>query len=152
MFFDGLDATDGQILSHLIANGRISYSDLGEAVGLSRVAVRARIQALEEKGIIEGYTTILNPQKISGAISCYFDVETAPDTFAQVANSLQEEPLITQLYQLSGPCRLHVHAVAANQQELEYLLTEVMQKLPGLRRLEQNVILSRLKDVKGLRL
>ena len=32
-----------------------------------------RVQTLEQKGIIEEYTTIINPQKISGAISCYFE-------------------------------------------------------------------------------
>lgn len=152
MFLDGLDEMDRKILSLLIENGRMSYSDLGEAVSLSRVAVRARVQALEERGIIEGYTTILNPQKISGAISCYFDIETEPSTFAIVSERLCTEPIVTQLYQISGSCRLHVHAVAASQAELEHLLCSVLGTLPGIRKLEQNVILSRLKDVKGLRL
>lgn len=39
----------------------MSYSDLGQAVGLSRVAVKARVRALEERGVIEEYTTIVNP-------------------------------------------------------------------------------------------
>ncbi len=152
MFLDGLDETDRKILSLLIENGRMRYSDLGDAVSLSRVAVRARVQALEERGIIEGYTTILNPQKISGAVSCYFDMETEPASFAAVCRALCAEPLITQLYQISGSCRLHIHAVCANQAELEYLLSHVLEPLPGIRKLEQNVILLRLKDVKGLRL
>ena len=50
-------------------------------IGISRVAVKARIQALENKGIIEEYTTIINPQKINGAVSCYFEIETKPDSF-----------------------------------------------------------------------
>ena len=50
-------------------------------IGISRVAVKALIQALENKGIIEEYTTIINPQKINGAVSCYFEIETKPDSF-----------------------------------------------------------------------
>ena len=53
MFFDGLDELDQKILELLIQNARISYSDIGEKIGLSRVAVRTRVQALEQKGIIE---------------------------------------------------------------------------------------------------
>ena len=40
--------------------------------------MKARIDALEKKGIIEEYTTIINPQKISGAVSCYFEIEAEP--------------------------------------------------------------------------
>ena len=72
VFLNGLDQTDQALLALLIENARLSYSELGEQVGLSRVSVKARVQAMEEKGIIEEYTTIINPQKISGAVSCFF--------------------------------------------------------------------------------
>ena len=78
MFLDGLNELDQKILSLLIENARLSYSEIGERVGLSRVAVKARIQGMEESGIIEEYTAVVNPQKISGAVSCYFDIETRP--------------------------------------------------------------------------
>ena len=76
MYLDGLDELDQKIIRLLIENARISYSDIGEETGISRVAVKARIQALEKRGVIEEYTTIINPQKISGAVSCYFEIET----------------------------------------------------------------------------
>ena len=66
MYLDGLDTLDQKIVRLLIENARISYSDIGEKIGISRVAVKARIQTLEQKGIIEEYTTVINPQKISG--------------------------------------------------------------------------------------
>ena len=68
MFLDGLDQLDQKIVELLIRNARMSYSDIGQEIGISRVAVKSRIQALEQKGIIEEYTTIINPQKISGAV------------------------------------------------------------------------------------
>ena len=63
MYLDGLDELDQKIIRLLIENARISYSDIGEETGISRVAVKARIQALEKRGVIEEYTTIINPQK-----------------------------------------------------------------------------------------
>ena len=152
MYLDGLDGLDQKIVGLLIENARISYSDIGEKIGISRVAVKARIQALEQKGIIEEYTTIINPQKISGAVSCYFEIETEPAQLARVTEILNEDPMVTQIYRVTGRSKLHVHAVAAGQEEMERFMTEVMDRLPGVTELSCNTILSRIKDIKGLRL
>lgn len=152
MFLSGLDETDRRLVELLIHNARASYSELGEAVGLSRVAVKARIRTLEERGVIEEYTTIVNPQKISGAISCYFELEVEPASFDGVVERLKENDTVTQIYQVSGRNRLHVHAVAAGQEELEAFLDGVVHRLPGVSGLSCNIILSRIKDIKGLRL
>ena len=49
-YFDELDQ---KIVQLLIKNARLSYSDIGKEVGISRVAVKARIQALEKKGLLK---------------------------------------------------------------------------------------------------
>ena len=152
MYLDGLDGLDQKIVGLLIENARISYSDIGERIGISRVAVKARIQALEQKGIIEEYTTVINPQKISGAVSCYFELEVEPAQFSAVVDTLRASDTVTQIYQVSGRNKLHVHAVAAGQGELEDFLDRVIHRLPGVASLSCNIILSRIKDIKGLRL
>lgn len=152
MFLDNLDALDQKIVRLLIENARASYSEIGEKVGISRVAVKARIQALEQRGVIEEYTTIINPQKISGAVSCYFEIETLPETLAQVIETLRQNETITQVYRVTGKDKLHVHAVAASSDEMERLIREVMDPLPGVISCSCNIILSRIKDIKGLRL
>lgn len=152
MFLDGLDELDQKILRLLIENARMSYSQIGEIAGISRVAVKARIQALEKRGIIEEYTTVINPQKISGALSCYFEIETLPETLGQVTQILNQNETITQIYRVTGKDKLHVHAVAASPEEMENLLREVIDPLPGVISCSCNMILSRIKDIKGLRL
>ena len=131
MFMDGLDELDQKIVDLLIQNARMSYSEIGQQVGISRVAVKMRVQALEQKGIIEEYTTIINPQKISGAVSCYFEIETKPDTLAEVAGILEKNDTVTQIYRVTGKSRLHVHAVASSNEEMEKLICNTMDKLPG---------------------
>ena len=152
MFLDGLDSLDQQIIGLLIENARISYSDIGQKVGISRVAVKARIQALEQRGIIEEYTTIINPQKISGAMSCYFEIETLPETLGRVTELLEQNQVITQIYRVTGKNKLHVHAVASSNEELEHLISQVIDSLPGIVSCDCSMILSRIKDIKGLRL
>ena len=152
MFLDGLDELDQQIVKLLIRNARMSYSEIGQKIGISRVAVRSRVQALEQAGIIEEYTTVINPQKISGAISCYFEIETVPDTLPEVAALLEQNDTVTQIYRVTGKSKLHVHAVASSSEEMEELMYGTMDKLPGVVECSCNMILSRIKDIKGLRL
>ena len=152
MFLEGLDELDQKIVELLIQNARMSYSEIAQQVGISRVAVKMRVQSLEQRGILEGYTAIVNPQKISGAVSCYFEIETKPETFNQVIGLLNENEAVTQLYHVTGPNRLHVHAVAQSGEAMEKLLRQVIVPLPGVVRCECSVILSRIKDHKGLRL
>ncbi len=152
MYLDGLDELDQKIVRLLIENARVSYSDVGEKIGISRVAVKARIQALEQKGIIEEYTTVINPQKISGAVSCYFEIETVPDWLPRVTEILKRQDTVTQIYRVTGKDKLHVHAVAASADEMESFLNTVIDTLPGVLTCSCNMILSRIKDIKGLRL
>ena len=187
MYLSGLDELDRKILDLLTQNARYSYSELGERLGLSRVAIKnrmdaleqrgviegytvivnpqrangaiscyyeieARPDALEQRGVIEGYTVIVNPQRANGAISCYYEIEARPDALAEVVRLLDACPTVTQIYRMTGECRLHVHAVAASQDELEQLTTQVLDRLPGVLSLRTNVILKRIKDIKGLRL
>ena len=67
-------------------------------------------------------------------------------------NILNKNDLVTQIYQVSGRSKLHVHAVAAGNEEMEEFLNCVIYSLPGIREMSCNVILSRIKDIKGLRL
>ena len=143
MFLEGLDALDQKIVRLLIENARITYSQIGQQVGISRVAAKMRVQALEARGVIEEYTAVINPQKISGAVSCYFEIET---------QRLAACDTITQIYRVTGRCKLHVHAVAAGAAEMEKLIAEVIDPLPGVVRCDCSTILSRIKDIKGLRL
>lgn len=152
MVLNGLDALDRRLVDLLTQNARYTYSELGERLGLSRVAIKNRMDALEQRGVIEGYTVIVNPQRLGSAVSCYYEIETRPEALPRVIAALQDCPSITQIYRVTGACRLHVHAVAASQEELETLTREVLDQLSGVEHIESSVILSRVKDVKGLRL
>ena len=62
MQITGMDQTDSRILELLKENARLSYSEIGETVGLSRVTVKRRIEQMEKSGIIKGYHAIVDPE------------------------------------------------------------------------------------------
>ena len=115
MYLSGLDEIDRKMRDLLTQNARYTYSELGERLGLSRVAIKNRMDALEQRGVIEGYTVIVNPQRLGSAVSCYYEIETRPEALPRVIAALQDCPSITQAYRVTGACRVHGRAGAASE-------------------------------------
>lgn len=147
-----LDELDRNIISILNKNGRISYTDLAKEIGLSRVAVQARINALMEEGVIERFTAVINPSKIGIDVSAFFNVEVEPKYLHQVAEELSNEPYVTSLYHMTGPSKLHMHGLFRNNQEMESFLKEKLYKLPGIMSVDCQVLITRYKSRFGMRL
>ncbi|MCY7617901.1 MULTISPECIES: Lrp/AsnC family transcriptional regulator [Bacillus] len=147
-----LDERDKQILSLLHEDGRMSYTDLGKQVGLSRVAVQARIQQLIETGVIERFTTVINPAKIGIHVSVFFNVEVEPKFLEAVALQLEQETAVTSLYHMTGPSKLHMHGIFQNEQEMEAFLTKKLYPLEGVVSVDCQMLIKRYKSRMGMKL
>lgn len=91
-------------------------------------------------------------KSLSSESGDYFADTYVPPSVSAVIQQLENSAVVTQIYRTTGACHLHVHAVAASQEEMEFFLKDVIDQLPGIEKITTNVILSRIKDVKGLRL
>lgn len=145
------DRVDQQILTLLIENSRASLIEISEKVGLSRVAVKNRIDALERAGVIEQYTIIMNPEKVGRNVSVFFDIQVRPDCLQAVSDALIAEEAVTDIYLMTGPSKLHVHAVLEMNQDLEHFVLEKLYPLPGVEHISSDLIVSRIKTRKGIR-
>lgn len=152
MRFPTLDKIDEQIINLLIENGRMSYVDIAKKVNLSRVAVKSRIESLENQGIIEGYTILINPQKISRIISVFFDIEVEPRYLYTVAEALKYNEYTTDIHVMSGKCNLHVHAVLEYDKNLELFIKNKLLVHDGVKSVDTKIIISRIKVRRGLKL
>ena len=70
-----MDNINWKILEILQQNARISFADLAKAVHLSAPAVAERVKRLEEQGVIEGFTTRINLDKIGLVIRAVVQVK-----------------------------------------------------------------------------
>ena len=148
----GLDQIDGKIIRLLTENARMSYVDMAGEVNLSRSAVKMRVEALEKEGIIEKYTLIVNPEKIGKTVSVYCDIEVRPEGLNQVIEKLVKLEAVTDLYQMTGSSRLHMHAVLTSNEELEDFVRRELYALPDILKVDLHIIVSRLKTRKGIRI
>ena len=67
-----MEETDRAILSALAGDGRLSYTDLAEKVGLSVSAVHQRVRRLEQRGVIRGYTARLDHEALVASVVAEF--------------------------------------------------------------------------------
>ncbi|UUZ82003.1 Lrp/AsnC family transcriptional regulator [Paenibacillus sp. P26] len=149
---NGVDEIDRRLIALLNANSRASYTELASAVGLSRVAVQNRIQALVESGVIERFACIVNPEKLGITVSAFFNVEVEPKHLMAVADRLAEEPEVTSLYHMSGPSKLHMHGLFASNQEMEAFLQNKLYNLEGITSVDCQILIKRYKSRMGMRL
>lgn len=147
-----IDDIDRKIIAILNQNGRISYTDLAKDIGLSRVAVQARVNALMENGTIERFAAVINPAKIGIAVSAFFNVEVEPKHLHETADQLAEEPFVTSLYHMTGPSKLHMHGLFKDNQEMETFLREKLYNMPGIMSVDCQVLITRYKSRMGMRL
>lgn len=147
-----IDEIDQKILSILHENSRTSYTEIGKQLDLSRVAIQTRINNLIEQGVIEKFTTVINPAKIGIHVSAFFNVEVDPPYLEQVAEQLMEEQAVTSLYHMTGPSKLHMHGIFTDHQEMESFLTKKLYPLKGVVSVDCQMLIKRYKSRMGMKL
>lgn len=87
-----MEEIDRQIVDLLARDGRLSYTDLGKATGLSTSAVHQRVRRLEQRGVIRGYAAILDYEAVGLPLTAFISIkpidpsqpDDAPDRLADI--------------------------------------------------------------------
>ncbi len=103
----GLDALDLRILQALQANGRATYDELAQAVGLSASATLRRVKRLEESGVISGYVALVDPGRVGLPLTAYISVRLAKTSATrnpvdEFAAAVQTWPEVVECAALTG--------------------------------------------------
>lgn len=145
-----LDSIDSHILRRLAQNSRISYTDLAKEVGLSGVAVKERIDRLVNQGIIEQFSIVISAEKLGKKISAYLELEVEPAYLNEIIEALKQNNKVAVLYEMTGPCILHIHILVESIEEMEQFMNESIYSLRGIVRAETQILMKRHKNQDGL--
>ena len=114
-----LDRTDEKILDLMKGNARISFRELGDKIGMSRVAAKKRVRKLEQEGIIRGYNTYIFRKD---EITMLIDIVTVPGELERVAEYVSEKTaFVRQIFRTTKENHLHIVAVSDSAENLRYL-------------------------------
>ena len=140
-----MDQIDQKILELIRENARMSYSDIGKAVGISRVSAKKRMDSMEKAGVIGGYHTVIDEEKARGGIRYIIDIEAIPEEYASVVKTLRADKELEQIYSTTGDCRIHCVGRSHNQSTMESHVTYLFNHTKGIRKISWHILLSDLK-------
>ncbi len=143
-----LDEKDREILGIMKGNARISYQELGDAIGMSRVGAMKRVTRLEKEGVIRQYNTYIhNPEEIT----MIMDIVTRPGKYEEVLKVVSyRTAYIRQIYGTTKENHIHLVAVSDSVRSLKYL-TKMIQKKCGddIEEMKCHAVKEIIKDVYG---
>ena len=145
MHINGIDKKDNEIISLLLRDARMSYSNIGEKVGLSRTAVKNRIAVLEKNGIIGGYRVVINPQESPEMMTFIVNIETKAEHFDEAKQLFAEKNETVTLIQTTGNCHLVAVCVSESVKAMRDFVNMVHKTIEGITYISAHSVLDVVK-------
>ncbi|MDG2332687.1 MAG: Lrp/AsnC family transcriptional regulator [Myxococcota bacterium] len=139
-----MDSYDRSILATLQEEGRIANVQLAEKVHLSESACLRRVRALEAKGIIEGYSARVDPQKagLPGIVFVSITLERQDQDELQVfEDAARAIPEVMDCYLMTGEFDYLLRVVVADTEDFERIHRQGLTRLPGVARVHSSFAL-----------
>jgi len=123
-----LDKTGWRLLNELQQNARLSYTELGQRVGLSLPAVTDRIRRMEEAGILTGYHAEVDFERVGLPVQAIVRLESlggrSCDYVAEQANQIPE---VVEIYRVIGEDSIVVRVAATSVNHLTKVIDQLSQ-------------------------
>ena len=120
------DDLDRHIVELLATNGRMSYTDLGKATGLSTSAAHQRVRRLEERGTIRGYAALVDHDTLGLPMTAFVAVKpfdpAAPD---DVPERVAKFAAVEACYSVTGDENYILLVRVGSPADLEALLADI---------------------------
>lgn len=132
-----LDDFDIQILKQLEADGRMAYSAIATALGVSNTMVHQRITRLMDQGILTGIKPVLNEKKLGYDWGAFTGISLEKDHDSKrIIEELHKIPEVTECYYITGNYTLYLKIIAKNHEHMRQLLYEKIDNIPGIAKTE----------------
>lgn len=144
-----LDRIDRQILRELQARGRLSFTELGERVGLSTTPCTERVRRLEEEGTILGYHARLNPDRIEAGLLVFVELNLSyksADIFEEFRRAALQQPQILECHLVSGDFDYLIKARIDEMASYRKLLGDILLTLPHVRESKSYIVMEEVKE------
>lgn len=135
------DRIDRQLLLLLTENARAPVAEIGRKLGLSRTTVQSRIERLEARGVIAGYTARLSDDHERSLVKAHVLITARPKLAPGVEAELRRIAEVRTLYSISGNFDMIAVVMAPTIGELDCILDQIG-ALDGVERTMSSIILS----------
>jgi Lrp/AsnC family leucine-responsive transcriptional regulator len=138
-----LDSKAVQLLMH---NGRATWADLAQQLGLSAPAAADRVHRLEARGIIRGYAALVDPEGAGYPLAAFVAVALdRPDRRNAFLKRIAALPEVAECHHVAGDDDYLLKVRCRSTRDLDRLLVESLKTIPGVRT-RTTVVLATAKE------
>jgi Lrp/AsnC family leucine-responsive transcriptional regulator len=143
-----LDRYDAAILDELQRDGRLSIVDLAEEVGLSSTPCARRLKLMEQAGIIQGYTAVIDPNRLGLKVQAFVQVRLTRHTdenieqFRRAVDSLEE---VVSCHAMTGAYDLLLQVAVTDLEQLSNVVLKKLMSIRAVRDVHSSIVLHTIK-------
>jgi len=148
----GIDEVDVHILSSLQENARTPFTKIAETLGVSDATIHLRVKKMEELGLIEKYTIILNEEEVGKPVTTYVLIRVDPGTVEAVCRKLIDLADVYEVYEIHERYDVLVKIRGSSLDEVRDILIKKIRSLPNIVGSEAYTVYKTWKQDVGVRM
>ncbi len=134
---DKIDGTDLKILSLLLEDAHLPYTEIGKRVHVSGGTVHVRMKKLEQLGIVKGAHLLIDQARLGWDISAFLGIYLDKSSlYEEVAIQLEKIPEVINIHYTTGIYSIFAKIVCRDTEHLRQVLHDKIQKVAGIQRTE----------------
>jgi len=138
--------TELKLLNLLSQNARAPIRSIANLMKVSEATIRYHIKKLEDKGIIKGYSVIINPRHINLPIFITMGVECEPALTKKVAKAISKSPYFFLVWIVTGAHSIHAKGAFPSAEEMQRVVGELMTETDGIQGYHLSLMFEAVKD------
>jgi len=132
-----IDNVDRKIISLLMKNAMMPYTEIGHRVLMSSGTIHVRMNNLQKEGIVKGTSLVLNYSKLGYDLTAFVGVYLQKGTiYDKVIKRLEKIPEVVEAHYTTGVYSIFMKLVCRNTEHLREVLNEKVQSVEGIDRTE----------------
>lgn len=140
-----LDQTDVKILAALTLDARLSSRQIAKQCGVSIGTVLSRMKKMERKGIIKGYSAVLDHEKLGYELTVVSEITVSKGRLLEMENQIARLPNVCCVYDVTGLTDALIIAKFKSREELSKF-TKRLLALPYVERTNTHMVLTSVKE------
>ena len=140
-----MDDIDRKIIRLLQEDARKSFNKIADSLGIAVGTAYNRVKNLEDRGILKGYTIMLDSVKLGYGLTALILIEAEGRYLPEVENELAQLDEVISIYDITGDYDIAVVARFKNRNALNNFIKSTL-KMPHVTRTVTNVVLNVVKE------
>jgi DNA-binding Lrp family transcriptional regulator len=140
-----VDDIDRNIIRLLQEDSRKSFNKIAESLGIAVGTAYNRVKTLEDKGILKGYTIIVDPTKLGYSLTALILIQADGRYLSEVEKELAKLDEVISIYDITGDYDIAVVARFMNRATLNSFIKSTL-KMPHVSKTVTNVVLNVVKE------